>query len=236
VLKAATDSTTTGATVYACPSSGPWASGENQDWEARPAYSCGTAPVGGTAAPDGTSMTWNLDAAMNRDGAFDVVLAGPDAGGTAFQVAFAPPDDSSLTTVGGDTGEVAPGFEAFVPSEGTGTDFSAEIPQSFDASAGAGSLSVGPSAAPAPRGPTLNSVPSGARVPLPLGDGRGDRILAGVLLAALVGGLWWVAGAPARPPRLLGTLAGDKAPAGAHVTIAGVGRFARLRAGGPKRL
>ncbi|MEY2569524.1 MAG: hypothetical protein QOE35_4053 [Actinomycetota bacterium] len=238
LLKVNTGSSTTGATVYACPTTAPWGPGENQDWTTRPGYSCGTAPVAGTPSADGTSMTWNLDAALNNDGAIDVALAGSDAGGTPFEVAFLSPDDSSLTTMGGETGEfTVDEGQVTLPSEGT-VDFDAGIPQTFIAGDG-GSLSVGPTAAPAPAtgGPVLRSAPTAVAAPLPFVDSRGDRILAFSLLTLIVLALWWVGGTPVRPPKLLGALANDAgATAGQPTNVAGVGRFARARPEGPRRL
>jgi hypothetical protein len=57
-------------------------------------------------------------------------------------------------------------------------------------------------------------------------SGRGQRILAAILLFALAGVLWWFGSGPTRPPRLLGSI-GSGAE---HVpTVRGVGRFARPR-------
>jgi hypothetical protein len=183
-------------------------------------------------------MTWNLDVALNRDGAFDVALVGPDAGGTPFEVAFLSPDDSSLTTMGGETGTFTPDEgQVTLPSEGI-VDFDAGIPQTFIAGDG-GSLSVGPTAAAAPtaRGPVLRSAPTGLAVPVPFADSRGDRILAFSLLTLIVLALWWVGGTPVRPPKLLGALANDEgATTGPRTNVAGVGRFARARPEGPRRL
>lgn len=62
-------------------------------------------------------------------------------------------------------------------------------------------------------------------------DNRGDRIVALLLLLAIIGALAWFGGRPSRPPRLLGSLRSDRESPAAEerVEVRGVGRFARPR-------
>jgi len=66
-----------------------------------------------------------------------------------------------------------------------------------------------------------------------IADDRGERVMAVVLLAAIIGCLWWFGGHPTRPPRLLGSLGSDRTAEddaqGPEVRVGGIGRFARPR-------
>jgi hypothetical protein len=65
---------------------------------------------------------------------------------------------------------------------------------------------------------------------------RGERIMAVAVLLGLGAGLFWVGGAPVRPPRLLGSLGAGQVVDETPVSKGGIGRFARPRHGTPPRL
>lgn len=214
-------------------------------FEDKPVWDCDSTSTPGAVEEDGQRLTWDLGTSFeSSEGQIDVVLVpkgiqdpqnSTQVQPVPFQLAFKPPDDQTLMVEVLDTGgEEEIGDEEFtldsLDLEGLG-DFALG-----DDSFGAfdDPTALGDEDGKEPRRGTRPIRPIG-RTPVPL-DSRGDRILAVSLLFLLGAGLWWVGGTPTRPPRLLGSLAGEAAAAPSRVTTGGVGRFTRPRTGRPPRL
>jgi hypothetical protein len=247
-LKVANGSAT-GAVIDACAVTGSWSAGGNQDFATAPTYDCAQKATGVVDAT-GSSITWEIPAALFRPDAYAIDIALLPGGGAASQVAFAAPDDTSFThppveaaaadgplaepstepalstTDAGVAGSVAP-LDTARPS----FDLGAPAPP---AEGGGTPAAAAPAPAAAPSG--LPATPASVLRP---GDSRSERVgaVAGMLL--LAGALWWLGGRPARAPRLIGGAAaggGSAAVLDAPVDVRGIGRFARLRTGRANRL
>lgn len=213
-------------------------------YDDRPAWDCDSTSTPGVVEEDGQRITWDLGTAFESfEGQIDVVLVpkgmqdpqnSTQVQPVPFQLAFSPPDDQTLTVEILDTGEeVVEGEEFTLDSldlEGLG-DFALDG-DTFGLGDDLGPLDEGGADEP---GRGTRPIRPIARAPIPF-DSRGDRILAVALLFMLGTGLWWVGGSPVRPPRLLGSLAGEATAAPSRVTTGGVGRFTRPRTGRPPRL
>jgi hypothetical protein len=230
--------------VAACVMASSWRAGGNQAWDARPAYS--SQCVAGAVDASGAALAFTVPAAFRTaSNVLDVAIV--PTGTVPFTASFATPNASSL--------RVAPGPEA---SPGTsGADSTYTAPSSPTAtlpandypavSAPSDALSPAAPAAPAPAAsapaaPAAQEVALGAshrtapRVPFH-DNSRGQRVMAVALLLAMLATVWWVAGQPARTPRLLGGMGGGRVPVrAARERVGGIGRFARPRSSRPRPL
>jgi hypothetical protein len=244
--------------LLACPTHSYWAPVEAGAWSQAPKPECDAAGggVAGTASTDGSSMTWKLTSAFEvTPGEWNVVLVPP---AEPSHVAISPPGDDAVVVAGGtpassdaltpdgaapdqaplDAGSTSPVFD--VPPSPTPSGFAlpaAPAPSAPTSPAAVGGPSSAPGAAPAPVANGAGSaIPASVSIPRP---GRGQRVMAFLLLTALAAVLWWFGGAPARAPRRLGALV-DGGVAELDGTDAGeprgIGRFRRPRDGGVPRL
>ena len=209
VLKAAQGSTTTGATIDACPATTPWsppAGGNPGPIEEAPRAD-GCQPAAGQPSADGTSIGWSLPASFQRTpGTLDIVLL-PSAGAAPFAVAFDKPDNSALSPgpaaaaaapAAPDTVASAPeadtgalGAPAATPDGGlssSGSSFATGTPLA----ASSGPLAPSPQAAPTPAGGT----PLLAAPVRSTSADHGGRVLVLLALGAAGGLLWWLGGTP----------------------------------------
>jgi hypothetical protein len=243
--------------LLACPTHSYWAPVEAGAWSQAPKPECDAAGggVAGTASTDGSSMTWKLTSAFEvAPGEWNVVLVPP---AEPSHVAISPPGDDAVVVSGGAPASPdaattdGPAFDQAPLDAGASPVFdvpSAPSPSAFDLAAPpapAASTSPAPVAGPssAPGGapaPVANgagsAIPASVSIPRP---GRGQRVMAFLLLTALAAVLWWFGGTPARAPRRLGALVDGGV---ADVDVAGtgeargIGRFRRPRDGGVPRL
>lgn len=223
--------------LFACISTMPgWAAIQNGRYDQGPTYDCTTADEGDVS---GDSAVFQLSTAFVQGTTLDVVIVG--AGERPFQMSLGPPTDASVTVL--NASEVV--SEELLAEDFTFEDplttFEESLPEdagfvsdlSFvPAETGSFAPSV-PVARPLPR----QAVQAGRIVnPFSPDASRGERMMAVALLLAMGAGLWWVGGAPVRPPRLLGSLGAGQIPDETPVAKGGIGRFARPRSGTPQRL
>jgi len=226
--------------LFACISTTPgWAATQNGRYDQAPTYDCSTADEGDVS---GDTAIFQLNTAFLSGTTLDVVIVG--AGERPFQMALGPPTDSSLTVLNASEivsedalledftfedplTEFEESLEPLPEDTGFASDLSYEL-----GDVGSFAPSV-PVARPQPR----QAVQAGRIVnPFSPDASRGERLMAVALLLAMGVGLWWVGGQPARPPRLLGSLAAARVPDDAPTVAGGIGRFARPRSGPAPRL
>jgi len=236
-------------TIAACPAVGVWTAPEGGGaWAEAPAYDCNAGKAVGEVADDGT-VTFALDSALAAPGGgFDVVLLPDPDSGTPFQTPFEAPGDDAWAPQGGtdplaegsnastsdfssEPASDAAGSESFdsggAAAESGGGDFSTD----FSAGDSGGSIDAGtppvdagtpPSEQP---GAPITATGDEAAAAQPVADDNSgkERAIAIGLLVAMAAGLFWVSS------RTGATGAGQ-------AVAAGVGRFARPRAGRPNGL
>ena len=224
-------------TLFACISTMPgWASVQNGRYDQGPTYDCTT---GDQADVSGDAAVFQLSTAFVQGTTLDVVIVG--AGERPFQMSLGPPSDASVTVL--NASEVV--TEELVAEDFTYEDPLTTFEESFSADPGVVSdLSFVPAetTAFAPTVPVARPQPRQAvqagRIVNPFSPdaSRGERMMAVGLLLAMGAALWWVGGAPVRPPRLLGSLGAAVPVDDTPVAKGGIGRFARPRTGTPPRL
>lgn len=209
------------AGLVACRATTQWQPAEAGVWGERPRTACERGSVPGTRASDGSAWTFAL-ATLVRNGDLDVVIA-PVGGGPAFQIAFARPTRSSLSTrTAGPAATPSPTPAS--PPPATGGLPLPPAPAPFP--------TLGPPSSPVATTvpspvPTLSPQPAPTVATPPVAatpDDTADRAI-GILLALLVAG---AAVAVAWSPRLLAA-PDPEAPRG-------LGRFARPRTEPPPPL
>lgn len=249
LLDVATGSTAAVGTLQACVTTRTWTATHGPGaWSSRPTY--GAHCVVGIAATDGSAVAFSFDPSMVKGTALDLAIV-PAAGATPFSVTFNKPATDSLQLA--TLPAAAPTTPAVAPSAApsSGDSQPAAAPQSSPSAASFPTVSAPVLTASPPT--TVGAAPRAsirlvASPPL-LGaspsDKRAQRIAAVLGLLALVVGWWLVGARPARPPRLLGALAGDAGVSLAGVggsggrtvgAVGGIGRFARPRSVRPRRL
>lgn len=241
-----------------------WPEGGNQPYDAAPAYDCDTGSAIGELAPDGTTLTFLLDASqLDLSGAWSLALVPAPGSTTPFALELEKPnaaafvaeqpsssDDPFVSTEpepdggidsgsGADQVLLSDGFAA--PSaDDTGT---AALPPLV---AGGDQVAL-PGAGPAPAvagatpvaTPVLLSRPAGVVEDLD----AGRRLVALLALAVGSAAVGYAAGQQRPGPRLIGGRAriGVPAVAGAGAALGddrprGIGRFAKVRDEAPRRL
>jgi len=228
-------------TMVACVIHGPWTPppGGTGNIASAPAADCSSASTGKVAA-DNSTVSWLLPSSFQDNGTLNVELEPNPSGPPApFVVSFAAPDTGALQLASGPPAAPPPPEAAPAPAAEVAAP--ATVPQDFSGLGVVPTYSVPAPAAPAPAAPARQQItlasPAAVHVPS-VADDRGHRIMAvaGLFLLALA--WWWVGSRPARAPRLLGalksgTVEGRGAPA---VRVGGIGRFARMHAGVPRRI
>lgn len=252
--------------VLACVTAdAQWPEGGNQPFDKAPEYDCDAGSAFGQLAPDGSTLTFQLDSGQqDPTGSWSLALV-PAPGSAPFTVDLAEPEadafvsDSSSgsgealvsepfeSDVDSGSGEPAPALEsgdlglagAEVPAAEPGT---AEMPP-LVAGDDAPAQAAGPEPAvadTAPAGPPLlQARPTGAVQELD----AGRRLLALLVLAAGCAAVGYAAGQQRPGPRLIGgrarvvgAPAAVPALAGVEDRPRGIGRFARPRDAAPRRL
>jgi hypothetical protein len=235
-------------TIVACPVHGSWtapASGQG-DISNAPAADCSTTSTGKVAG-DNSSISWLLPSSFqDAPGSLSVeILPNPTGQPAPFSVAFAAPDTSALQPASGPPAAPPPPDTSSSPA---GALAPSTTPEAFPAPVALPDY-TSPAAPAAPAAPRVSprqqvtlASPAAARLPA-VGDDRGHRVMAVVALFAVALAWWWVGSRPVRTPKLLGALGAASsrlqvapAPAPSPPRAAGVGRFARLHTGLPRRI
>jgi hypothetical protein len=264
-LEVRTDRTLGTPEVVACVTADlDWPDGGNQPYADAPAYDCDRGSVVGELAPDGTTLTFLLDAGSQAvQGTWSLAL-GPMPDSTApFSLELAAPGADAFVPGPPDTAEEDP----FVPEEpapasepGSGDAFApggfaepfpaveggvVEQPllaggadQPLPAEAGAPPPELAPGAAPG-AAPVLQATPAGVVEDL----GTGRRLLALLVLAGGSAAVGYAAGQQRPGPRLIGGRARALGTPALAVSgpseqdrPRGIGRFAKVREAAPRRL
>ena len=244
LLTVASGSTAQASHVEACTTTQPWQAGSGPGpWASRPSYS--TNCVVGVIATDASAVAFHLGPGMATAG-LDLAIV-PVGGSSPFSVTFAKPGPSSLQVDSPPPplpAVSAPTTTPPAPQESTTLPpavVSSPAPSSGILSSGAPAFTLPATTAltTAPTSPPQVELAAPASVAVqPPGDHRGQRVLAVFGLLGLVGGWWFVGSQPARSPRLIGAVGAESAPGSASpaTRVGGVGRFARPRTTGPRRL
>ena len=208
-----------------------WQAGGNQRWDTKPAVDPLCTP--GKLDAAGTAVAFALTGAFrDSDGAVDVAVV--PTGTVPFGVNFDKPDAASLKTVAAPS---APSSDtsaddtaaAFVP--GDVVDATTLFPdQSTFAFA-----QPPPAPANTPPAQALGGYPSATPALKAIEHPRKERVAVVLIVVGLLLALWRLAGMTVRAPQLLGSLGARDAEVAAP-EVAGIGRFARVRDGRPRRL
>ena len=230
------------ALVGACPAGSAWIPAHGGRWDTAPTAACELGSVNGVLSDDRKSMTFALSALVVSS-VVDVVLvpgkvsgAPRGADGSAFQISFEPPDESSLAVTPADPDEETSdaGF-AFDPGFGA-------APETFLSDTGfAPPVAFSPALEPqqqvvTPSAP-INQRVASAQLPRRAEEAGGNLLGFLVAAAGLYALMRATKGTPP-PVRRLGPMAHRPVPVLAAVEAepAGLGRFARPRVGSAPRL
>lgn len=214
------------AAVVACPIVEAWEPVSGGPLADAPAWDCSLGEATGTVDPDAATVTWQLPAALVRDGAVDVILV-PTDGAASFTLTMSAPADDAVTS----RSEPARTTTSSPPRAGAPTG-----PTATTAAPGPTRAPVPVPAPPLGAGPApTSSAPVGLPSPLPtttvapgsdaelaVADVPAPSSTAGRVLGALV--LALVASAVAALVRRAPVVAPGATPDGR-----GVGRFVRRR-------
>lgn len=266
-LTVRTDRTLGAPDVLACVTADTeWPEGGNQPYDAAPAYDCDAGSAFGELAPDGSTLSFLLDAAtLDVTGAWSLALVPTPGSTTPFSLELAAPEADSFVA-GSPSAEQDP-FVSDEPEptaddpqeDGSGEPFLAggfAAPPADTAVAeqpllaGGADAPLPAAAGPAPdvaagaapsAPPQLQATPAGVVEDL----GAGRRLLALLVLAAGSAALGYAAAQQRPAPRLIGgraralgtpALATAGGPPSAQDRPRGIGRFAKQRDAAPRRL
>lgn len=256
-LKVATNGDSGGAQaiLLACQAGAAWSGGEGpQQWEAAPLADC-TQSVQGQRSADGTSWAFPIGALQFNDQINVILVPGQDpvrpagANGSTFELVFEKPTSASIAT----TDAVAPddsagGSFGGGPLGGTDAGYGSYADPGYDTpSLGSSSFSTPPVQPALPienQGRSATTPRLQARTPAlvqPIRSERSGSARALGFLVLLLGaaGSWWYSQQEIPAPRKLGRFAGTGAMPTDVATaplVGGLGRFARVRSGAPRRL
>ena len=249
-LKVTRNSTVGTPDLTAClTKSATWKAADNGPVADGPAFDCSANSVSGLISADGNTVTFLLGEAQQKAGGFSLAIV-PAAQSLPFQVDLTKAGTQSLTlsdagaafeptTPAGPAADVdvSPALPSEVPHSGVGAPLNVDIPPLPGAPTMAQPAPEPALAAPATAQPL--AVPAAVASLLPPLDNR-QRYLAGILLALIVGALIWAMQNQSPEPRLIGGLARalPAVPLTARpgAVTGGIGRFAVLRTGPPRRL
>jgi hypothetical protein len=202
--------------------------------------------VAGAVDASGATMAFTIPAAFRTaSNVLDVAIV--PTGTVPFTASFATPNASSLSvapapqastdTSGADSTYTAPSSPtATLPANDYPAVRAPTDALSSAATAAPGPASSGPAATAAQEVALGASRRTAPQVPFH-DNSRGQRVMAVSLLLAMLATVWWVAGQPARTPRLLGGMGGGRVPTRvARDRVGGIGRFARPRSSRPRPL
>lgn len=214
-LKVAANSTVGTPLLLACPTTkATWKAGDDQPWDTRPDYSCAGRGVPGLLSPDGSAMTFLLDARLQTAGlGYDIALVPDPASKVPFTIDFTKPDDSALSLsaplgpfVPPSTQEPAPITTAPAPDELPAYLPPPSQPNAEPLPAPATDL-VTPPALAGPASAPVRALPAARH------DSPRARAIAAILLLDLCAYLAWAMRAKRREPKLIGGRAGRAQPA-----------------------
>jgi hypothetical protein len=229
------------ALIQACSVQTNWKYEENGPWKDVPLYTCvGVRPV---LASDGVTMSWQIPESFQDPLAdhVDVLLAPEPGSNTPFQLAFDPPNGLAFSQPGATATVPEPEPDPFfAPApDASGAFLPAEPVPAYSFVDNVQALPVIVTT-PARSGRPRQNIPLARTTPaVSFHDtDRRQRIEATLALFAIAAAWFWLAGEPARAPRLLGTVGGGSrrvSPATAE-PVRGIGRFSRPRTGRAPKL
>lgn len=258
-LAVAVDRTVGTPEVAACVTpDDSWAEGGNQPYDAAPEVDCDAGSVVGELAPDGSTLTFLLDATQqDATGTWNLALVPVPGSPSPFTIDLRAPGAEAFVPAptsepGGPVGPAEPQPDGAGPDAGQGEPLLAAGPAVGAADVGLPPLVAGdqaPTSDAAGPAPVAVAAPAPAAVLLarPTGvaaeDDAGRRLLALLVLAGGSAAVGYAAGQPRPGPRLLGGRARLGVPAGAgtaplpvEARLRGIGRFAKTRDQAPRRL
>lgn len=247
--------------VVACPTTATdWVEGENQPFDAAPAYDCAVGLAFGSLSADGTTLSFRLDQSLQVEpGRWSVALVPQPDAATPFAVDLVTPGPQAFVPELPSPPEPAGAAPAVPVNTGTAGTSSPpdvlsapglDLPALLGWDDPAVDVAAPEAAAPALAAAAPQTVvPTAVRTPGVAADlgGGGARLLALLVLVAGSAAFGYVSGQPRPGPRLLG---GRARAVTAAVPVAtgpelieragerprGIGRFAKERTSGPRRL
>ncbi len=239
VVKLAIESTTGAVEVALCPTTSAWQAADGGVWQQRPSFDCSTSKALGVISADGTSVTFQLTDAFATTGEYDLAIVPDPTAQTVFSLSLTAPGPDFFTATATTPPTVPPvtapppiagGFDA-----GVGSTLGQTFPD-LGGTTDAGNFLDEPTTS-APPTTAASGTGTGRTAPRPLPvqpvshtDSSAQRVAAGMALALLASGLWFVGNRSERG------LTPELVKAGAVSAHGGVGRFARVRTARPTRL
>ena len=239
VISLAIESTTGAVEVAVCPTTAAWQAADGGVWQKRPTFDCSTSKALGVTAADGKSLTFQVTDAFAAAGEYDLAIVPDPTAQTVFSLSLTAPGPDFFTPTSSAPTTVPPVTEPpvlpgdFAPD--AGSTLGAPIPD-LGPTAGAGNFleeptaTAPPSTAADPGGSSGVAGPSSGQQDQPGSPNDAERVMAGIGLALLAAGLWFVGN------RSSAALSPELVKAGAISAHGGVGRFARVRTALPTRV
>ncbi len=223
--------------VAMCPTTSAWQAADGGAWQKRPTFDCTSSKSLGVVAADGKSVVFQVTDAFAQAGEFDLAIVPDPTAQTVFSLSLAAPGPDAFTPTATTPTTLPPVTQPppvpgdFNPSGGsTLGGFIPDVGSSTDAN---NFLDAPPTTVPAVTTGTggTPTQPTGRLPVKPISnDSSGERMMAGLALALLAGGLWFIGN------RSGGDLTPELRKAGAISAHGGVGRFARVRTAPPTRV
>jgi hypothetical protein len=240
--------------ILACQAGSDWKQAEAGKWAEKPKVACGVGKV--TGEREGTAWSWDLSDLQVKTEVDIVLVPGKVQGvGSTFQVAFEPPDDTSLTTVPGTSPvPIIPAGESLtpVPDSGGSAGFDDAGAGGVSATSGDPGTSFDAGDDTSESGPALSEDEQGLEKdaaavenaqeqaqPASATTGKNARTLGIVVLVAGAALALFANQQPVPALRKLGPFgagAGAAEPKPADPTPGGLGRFTRARSGPAPKL
>lgn len=221
--------------VALCPTTAPWQGADGGEWQKAPTFDCSTLKVLGIIAADGTSVSFQITDALALSGEYDLALVPDPTAQTVFSLSLRAPGPDFFTPTSDTEATLAPLTDPSYSGD-FNPDSSSTLGAPFPdvgSSTGAGNFLAPPvTTAPVTTAPAATGTKPGRLPVQPISDtdSGNQRMMAGMALALLAGGLWFIGN------RSGGDLTPELVKAGAISSHGGVGRFARVRTSTPTRV
>lgn len=241
VAKLTVESVNGPATVALCPTTSAWLPADGGTWQTAPTYDCTIAKSLGAMATDNKSITFPLTEAFASNGEYDLAIVPDPTVQGVFALSMSAPGSDFYTVTERTTTTLSPVTQPppdpTTYDPGNGNTLGGYIPDSGGGSTSSNNFLSGPNAGATPSAPVPNAGagttgrPQGPIVAAPVSStSSADRMMAGMGLALLAAGLWFIGN------RTGSDLTPELLKAGAVSAHGGVGRFARVRTAIPTRV